>query len=112
MKKYLFGLPLFVVFVLWTAPASAQSYQGALNLTPVDDPLGACTSDMTADECMALGTKPKKCSDMQVNSYLQCVLKCTCQYNENVKKCDGQTCRDTQKVDYDACQTQCQIDWV
>jgi len=112
MKKLLLAIPVFAVFAVWAPHAHAQAYQAPFNLTPVEDPLGACTSDMTADECMALGIKKPKCSDMKVTGYVSCVAKCTCQYNENVKKCDGQICRDTQKADYDACQYQCQIDWV
>ncbi|HEX7190693.1 MAG TPA: hypothetical protein VF381_03875 [Thermoanaerobaculia bacterium] len=56
--------------------------------------------------------KDQDCNLIKVIDYTTCVAKCTCIYNNAVKKCDGQTCKDAQQVDYKACQTQCQIDWV
>jgi hypothetical protein len=56
--------------------------------------------------------KDQDCSLVKVIDYTTCISKCTCQYNNAVKKCDGQTRKDAQQVDYKACQQQCQIDWV
>jgi hypothetical protein len=56
--------------------------------------------------------KDQDCSLIKVIDYTTCIAKCTCQYNNNVKKCDGQTCRDAQELDYRTCLKQCEIDWV
>src|SRR5215212_4354569 len=71
MRRLLFALALLVLVTLATASAQAE----VRTLDPVSDPLGACTSDMTVDQCMGMGTTYTRCT----NSYgcPQCGLNVT-----------------------------------
>jgi len=85
MRRLLVSLALASATAFVVAP---RAHAEVRNVDMVVDPLGDCSGAETAEECMA--TSPiKKCADMKVTGYTSCVAKCTCQYNENVKKCDG-----------------------
>ena len=59
MRRHLLSLPLVALFIL----AAPSLFAATRNLDPVTDPLGDCSGDMTADQCMASTTNTTTCTD-------------------------------------------------
>ena len=59
MRRHLLSLPLVVLFLL----AAPSLYAEVRTLDMVPDPLGDCSGDITADECMGGVTTWSTCTD-------------------------------------------------
>src|ERR1043165_4871862 len=86
MKRYLFALPLVVVFSFWTAPSAQAAAEDSMDPQNVDF-YSSCDSSMSADQCMW--------SPMGGGNYATCLALGP----DNVNP-QGQTCQAV--IDYDA----------